>query len=99
MRGGSECQQSSKKLLCTAACYLSLSLLYTKHGDASKAVTGERDNVDEQGLHFPTKPAQVLKLFRLHYLKFSTPRGPDHRSVLLLSVGRFCFRSCQPWTF
>lgn len=37
-----------------------------------KAVTGERDSVDEGGLHFPTKPAQVLKLFRLHYLKFGT---------------------------
>lgn len=53
--------------MCTAACYLPLSQLYTKHGYALKAVTGERDEVNERGLHFPTKPTQVLKLFPMHY--------------------------------
>lgn len=41
-----------------------------------RLVTGERDDVSEQGLHFPTKPTQLLKRFQTHYLEFSAPRVP-----------------------
>ena len=51
------------------------------------AVTG--DDVDERGLHFPTKPTQVLKLLRC----------PDHRAAALCGMFSFSLVPANPGHF
>lgn len=91
--GGSECQQSSKKLLCTAACFLSLSPLYTKHGNAWKGCYRWAWQCRWTRATFSHKTSSSVETVSV------TLSEIQRRSVLLLSAGRFCFSSCQPWTF